>query len=42
MAEITKKQVEHIANLARLNVTEEDTADMQQTLEGIFKFLSSN
>ncbi|RYS28952.1 Asp-tRNA(Asn)/Glu-tRNA(Gln) amidotransferase GatCAB subunit C [Staphylococcus pseudintermedius] len=38
MAEITKKQVEHIANLARLNVTEEDTADMQQTLEGILNF----
>ncbi|MBF1992357.1 Asp-tRNA(Asn)/Glu-tRNA(Gln) amidotransferase subunit GatC [Staphylococcus schleiferi] len=38
MAEITKDQVAHIANLARLNVTEEETSDMQQTLEGILNF----
>ncbi|ARJ50173.1 Asp-tRNA(Asn)/Glu-tRNA(Gln) amidotransferase subunit GatC [Staphylococcus lutrae] len=38
MAEITKDQVAHIANLARLNVTEQESTDMQHTLAGILNF----
>ncbi|UXR71067.1 Asp-tRNA(Asn)/Glu-tRNA(Gln) amidotransferase subunit GatC [Staphylococcus sp. IVB6240] len=38
MAEITQEQVEHIANLARLNVTEEESTAMQETLAGILDF----
>lgn len=38
MTEITQEQVEYIANLARLNVTDEESKDLQGTLEGIINF----
>ncbi|MBI5974747.1 Asp-tRNA(Asn)/Glu-tRNA(Gln) amidotransferase subunit GatC [Staphylococcus canis] len=38
MADITQEQVEYIANLARLNVTEEESQSLQDTLEGILNF----
>ncbi|UXR87607.1 Asp-tRNA(Asn)/Glu-tRNA(Gln) amidotransferase subunit GatC [Staphylococcus felis] len=38
MAEITHEQVEYIANLARLNVTEEESKALQGTLAGILDF----
>lgn len=38
MTEITQEQVAHIANLARLNVTDEESKSMQETLAGVLNF----
>ncbi|KRG08842.1 Asp-tRNA(Asn)/Glu-tRNA(Gln) amidotransferase subunit GatC [Staphylococcus sp. NAM3COL9] len=38
MAKVTREEVEHIANLARLEITEDATAEMQETLESILNF----
>lgn len=38
MAKVTREEVEHIAHLARLQISEEETADMQETLESILNF----
>ena len=38
MTKVTREEVEHIAHLARLQITEEETADMQETLESILNF----
>ncbi len=38
MAKVTREEVEHIANLARLQITEDETAEMQNTLESILNF----
>lgn len=35
---ITKEQVQHVANLARLNLTEEEQQEMQKDLESIISF----
>jgi len=35
---ITKEQVEHVANLARLNLTEEETNQMIKDMEAIINF----
>lgn len=38
MAEITKEQVKHVANLARLEVTEEEAEMFTKQLSSIIKF----
>lgn len=38
MAKVTREEVEHIANLARLQITEDETTEMQNTLESILNF----
>src|SRR5699024_10512447 len=38
MAKVTREEVEHIANLAKLQITEEETTEMQDTLESILNF----
>ena len=38
MAKVTREEVEHIANLARLQISEEETTEMQETLETILNF----
>ena len=38
MTKVTREEVEHIANLARLQITEDETTEMQNTLESILNF----
>ena len=38
MTKVTREEVEHIANLARLQITSEETEEMANTLESIFRF----
>lgn len=38
MARVTRDEVQHIANLARLQITEDETTEMQESLESILNF----
>lgn len=38
MARVTRDEVKHIANLARLQITEDETTEMQESLESILNF----
>ena len=38
MAKVTREEVKHIANLARLQISEDETTEMQETLETILNF----
>ncbi|WP_145459675.1 Asp-tRNA(Asn)/Glu-tRNA(Gln) amidotransferase subunit GatC [Staphylococcus pettenkoferi] len=38
MARVTRDEVKHIANLARLQITENETTEMQESLESILNF----
>ncbi len=38
MTKVTREEVEHIANLARLQISPEETEEMANTLESIFRF----
>lgn len=38
MARVTRDEVKHIANLARLQITEDETTEMQESLEIILNF----
>lgn len=38
MARVTREEVQHIANLARLEINDEETAEMQESLESILNF----
>ncbi|MCU5746205.1 Asp-tRNA(Asn)/Glu-tRNA(Gln) amidotransferase subunit GatC [Staphylococcus sp. SQ8-PEA] len=38
MAKVTRDEVKHIANLARLEISEDETSEMQESLESILNF----
>ena len=38
MTKVTREEVEHIAHLARLQISEEETEEMANTLESILDF----
>lgn len=38
MTKVTREEVEHIANLARLQISPEETEEMANTLESILDF----
>ena len=38
MAKVTREEVEHIANLSRLQISDDETEKMQGTLESILNF----
>lgn len=38
MARVTRDEVKHIANLARLQITEDETTEIQESLESILNF----
>ena len=42
MTKVTREEVEHIANLARLQITSEETEEMANTLESILDFAKQN
>ena len=42
MTKVTREEVEHIANLARLQISSEETEEMANTLESILDFAKQN
>ena len=42
MTKVTREEVEHIANLARLQISPEETEEMATTLESILDFAKQN
>ena len=42
MTKVTREEVEHIANLARLQISPEETDEMANTLESILDFAKQN
>ena len=42
MTKVTREEVEHIAHLARLQISEEETEEMANTLESILDFAKQN
>ncbi|MGT2653277.1 Asp-tRNA(Asn)/Glu-tRNA(Gln) amidotransferase subunit GatC [Staphylococcus aureus] len=42
MTKVTREEVEHIANLARLQISPEETEEMANTLESILDFAKQN
>ena len=42
MTKVTREEVEHIANLARLKISPEETEEMANTLESILDFAKQN
>ncbi len=42
MTKVTREEVEHIANLARLRISPEETEEMANTLESILDFAKQN
>ncbi|HDE5100455.1 TPA: Asp-tRNA(Asn)/Glu-tRNA(Gln) amidotransferase subunit GatC [Staphylococcus aureus] len=42
MTKVTSEEVEHIANLARLQISPEETEEMANTLESILDFAKQN
>ncbi|MDT4037575.1 Asp-tRNA(Asn)/Glu-tRNA(Gln) amidotransferase subunit GatC, partial [Staphylococcus hominis] len=42
MTKVTREEVEHIAHLARLQISPEETEEMANTLESILDFAKQN